>query len=185
MTKGAGSILNAKKAREQELLNLLVRVAVEHDMQPAQIQRATREAHKQARYAFCYLAARDTSAGMKDIAKMAGYNEWSAVSYAIRQHCVIIGEPARSFLEVRQGVKVGTVDWIALRARVMERMDALKLNQVAASRRCGVPRRVIQRVLEGTPVNADAFVSVLLGFAIPPEDIITAPLRALLRQVRS
>jgi hypothetical protein len=183
--KGAGSILRAQKAREHELRDLLYTVAGEHGVAPVELRMANTDKRRRARNDFCYRAARDTRSGMREIAAECGYKEWSGVSYAIRQHCILAGEAARSFLEVRKGVKVGTIDWPALRRCVLERMDARNLNQQAAARRCGVQRRVIQRALEGTPINADDLMSVLLGFGIAPEDIITAPLRALLRQVRS
>lgn len=160
---------------------LLAQVAAAHGITSSHIREGSKRNSRQARYEFCYLAAVETDEPIRKVAEVAGYEDWTSVTYAVRQHAIRNGLAPRSFMDARKGVKpLRMIDWNALALLVELRMVNLELTQVAVAKRAGIGRRAVSWATQAKPISADDLVAILVGLNIGLEEIVTEPLRAQL-----
>jgi hypothetical protein len=161
-----------------DLQQLLEAVARDHGIEPLDIQVPTKDQHVKARYEFCYRAAKETKASIREVAKISHYKDPAGVSYAIARHADSIGRLERTFSEARDGFKSDSIDWRRLCKLAQDVLDKHKVTQAEASRMSDRPRRVWANVLSAKSVSADDLVAVLVFLELSVSDVLTPKAKA-------
>lgn len=177
----------AALARARQLIAVAQDVADRHGILDTDLlsKRHVSDKMRKLRNEFCWLATVNTDASAQEIANAIGYTVASSVTYAVRQHAILIGESVRTFQAARAGIsKQRVVDWPRLADLITLRVRDERGGQSALAKRCDVHRRVIAWLTQGKPVNADDLLSVLAALEIPVWAIVREPYRARLHRAR-
>lgn len=155
------------------LPDLLRDVARKHEIELVDVTNPTKEAHVRARYEFCWRAAKETKASIREVADAGGYKDAAGVSYAIARYADSINRPERTFSEARDGFKADTVDWRGLCRKCQRILDERKITQAEATRLSGRPRRVWANVLTAKSVSADDLLAIMVFLGLTNDDVVT------------